>query len=84
MRAAIWGGESEAKLAGLLHDMGKYTVNFQKRLDGKMRGVNHWSQGAYWAGKLKWTPSLGQQTAALRWFIRVMGHQAASANVLAV
>lgn len=50
-RAAIWDGESEARLAGLLHDMGKYAVNFQKRLDGKMRGVNHWSQGAYWAGK---------------------------------
>ena len=50
-RAAIWADGNEAMLAGLLHDMGKYTVNFQKRLDGKMRGVNHWSQGAYWAGK---------------------------------
>lgn len=38
--------------------------------------------GSTWI--VKWTPSLGQQTAALRWFIRVMGHQAASANVLAV
>jgi hypothetical protein len=33
---------------------------------------------------VKWTPPLGQQTAVLRWFIRVMGHQAASAHVLAV
>src|SRR3989344_5372932 len=50
-RAAIWNGENEARLAGLLHDMGKYAVNFQKRLDGKIRGVNHWSQGAYWAAR---------------------------------
>jgi hypothetical protein len=34
--------------------------------------------------QVKWTPPLGQQTAVLRWFIRVMGHQAASAHVLAV
>jgi CRISPR-associated helicase Cas3/CRISPR-associated endonuclease Cas3-HD len=50
-RASFWGGQDEAKLAGLLHDMGKYAANFQKRLEGKMRGVNHWSQGAFWAGK---------------------------------
>lgn len=51
IRASVWKGEDEGRLAGLLHDMGKYAANFQKRLEGKMRGVNHWSQGAYWAGK---------------------------------
>lgn len=50
-RASFWNCEDEARLAGLLHDMGKYAANFQKRLEGKMSGVNHWSQGAYWAGK---------------------------------
>jgi len=50
-KAALWGFQDEAMLAGLLHDLGKYSDNFQKRLDGRMSGVNHWSQGAYWAWK---------------------------------
>jgi len=45
-KAALWGSQDEATLAGLLHDLGKYSNNFQKRLDGKMSGINHWSQGA--------------------------------------
>src|SRR6266545_3489816 len=37
---------SEAALAGLLHDLGKYGDRFQARLQGKDSGLDHWSQGA--------------------------------------
>lgn len=50
-RALCWGHSNEARLAGLLHDMGKYASNFQKRLEGKATGVDHWSVGAFWAAK---------------------------------
>lgn len=36
----------EARLAGLLHDLGKYGDRFQLRLQGKESGLDHWSQGA--------------------------------------
>ncbi|MHB1513502.1 MAG: CRISPR-associated helicase Cas3' [Acidiferrobacter sp.] len=36
----------EARLAGLLHDVGKYGGRFQARLQGKDSGLDHWSQGA--------------------------------------
>uniref|UniRef100_E6PG15 Metal dependent phosphohydrolase n=1 Tax=mine drainage metagenome TaxID=410659 RepID=E6PG15_9ZZZZ len=36
----------EARLAGLLHDLGKYGDRFQRRLHGKDKGLDHWSQGA--------------------------------------
>ena len=39
-----WG--SEAKLAGLLHDLGKYGDLFQARLRGEESGLDHWSTGA--------------------------------------
>lgn len=48
---AGWQGEEEAKLAGLLHDLGKYGDRFQKRLNGVGSGLDHWSQGAYLAIK---------------------------------
>lgn len=41
------GMEQEAKLAGLLHDLGKYGDLFQRRLRGEVRGVDHWSAGAW-------------------------------------
>ncbi|MGZ8945531.1 MAG: CRISPR-associated helicase Cas3' [Methylococcaceae bacterium] len=46
-----WKGEEEAKLAGLLHDLGKYGDRFQNRLNGVGSGLDHWSQGAYLAIK---------------------------------
>lgn len=39
----------EARLAGLLHDLGKYGDRFQKRLLGEDQGLDHWSQGAWLA-----------------------------------
>lgn len=43
--ASTWA--DEAKLAGLFHDLGKYADRFQKRLEGKDSGLDHWSQGAW-------------------------------------
>ena len=41
------GLDDEAELAGLLHDLGKYSKRFQDRLhDNSIHGVNHWSVGA--------------------------------------
>lgn len=42
---------SEARLAGMLHDLGKYADRFQNRLHGKDAGLDHWSQGAWVALK---------------------------------
>ncbi|HUX31494.1 MAG TPA: CRISPR-associated endonuclease Cas3'' [Thiobacillus sp.] len=38
---------NEAKLAGLLHDLGKFGDLFQARLRGKESGLDHWSAGAW-------------------------------------
>jgi len=36
----------EAELAGLMHDLGKYSERFQARLrDPAVRGINHWAAG---------------------------------------
>ncbi len=40
-------GHSEGKLAGLLHDLGKYSDLFQRRLEGKESGLDHWTAGAW-------------------------------------
>jgi CRISPR-associated helicase Cas3/CRISPR-associated endonuclease Cas3-HD len=42
---AAWS--SEATLAGLLHDLGKYGALFQARLHGHASGLDHWSAGAW-------------------------------------
>ncbi len=45
--AAPFGADEEARIAGLLHDLGKYAVRFQKRLDdSSIHGINHWAAGA--------------------------------------
>ena len=45
--AAPFGAHEEARLAGLLHDLGKYGDLFQRRLKGQERGIDHWSAGAW-------------------------------------
>ena len=37
---------TEASVAGLLHDLGKYADKFQARLRGETSGLDHWSAGA--------------------------------------
>lgn len=45
--AAPFGAAEEARLAGLLHDLGKYARRFQQRLrDPRIHGINHWAAGA--------------------------------------
>ncbi len=51
--AAAFDASGEAKIAGLLHDIGKYGTLFQRRLEGKEHGIDHWSLGA-WAALMKY------------------------------
>lgn len=44
--AAAFNCAEYGKVAGLLHDLGKYTVEFQKRLEGKHPRVDHATWGA--------------------------------------
>lgn len=44
--ATPFGAGQEARLAGLLHDLGKYSDRFVRRLEGTERGLDHWSIGA--------------------------------------
>ena len=44
--AGTFGGEAQAELAALAHDIGKYTWAFQKRLYGDPARVDHSTAGA--------------------------------------
>lgn len=45
-RAHVFGGADWAHLAGLLHDLGKYSVAFQNRLNGSDQRADHSTAGA--------------------------------------
>lgn len=45
--AANFGAAEEARFAGLLHDLGKYSERFTRRLEGLEKGLDHWSAGAW-------------------------------------
>ncbi|AGL03423.1 CRISPR-associated helicase/endonuclease Cas3 [Desulfoscipio gibsoniae] len=49
--AKPWGAEKISYLAGLMHDMGKYSVQFQERLKGRIIKVDHSTAGAVEAEK---------------------------------
>ncbi len=44
--AVVFDAQQEAEIAGLWHDLGKYSELFIKRLSGKESGLDHWSAGA--------------------------------------
>ncbi len=44
--AESFGAKQEAIIAGLWHDLGKYSELFAKRLRGQASGLDHWSPGA--------------------------------------
>lgn len=44
-----FGAGELASLAGQLHDLGKYSLDFQKRLEGLSNRVDHSTAGAVWA-----------------------------------
>ena len=46
-QAEFFGEQNKAKLAGELHDIGKYGDLFQRRLQGLEEGLDHWSAGAH-------------------------------------
>ena len=44
--AAAFGAEEQGRLAGLAHDLGKYSAAFQRRLQGSAEHVDHSTAGA--------------------------------------
>lgn len=70
--ARFFRAETLSELAGLMHDLGKYTMGFQKRLEGGPR-VDHATAGAQVALQ-KWG-NLGKLVAYV-----VAGHHAGLAN----
>jgi CRISPR-associated endonuclease/helicase Cas3 len=44
--ATVFGGHELAQVAGRLHDLGKYTEKFQRRLQGEIPKVDHATWGA--------------------------------------
>lgn len=71
--AQYFNGESFAELAGQLHDLGKYSIEFQMRLKGSNKRVDHASAGAITAQE-KWG-ILGKILAFC-----IAGHHAGLAN----
>jgi CRISPR-associated endonuclease/helicase Cas3 len=67
-KAAEWG-----RAAGLLHDLGKYSLAFQRRLSGESAKVDHATAGAVEAGRR------GGKNAAPIQFV-VAGHHAGLAD----
>lgn len=68
--AAAFKAEEQARAAGLFHDLGKYSPQFQRRLqDWREPGRDHWTLGA-WA-------LLGQKKAsAIMPALAILGHHA--------
>jgi len=48
-RGRRFGAEALAELAGRLHDLGKYSPDFQARLRGSGKSADHSTAGAVWA-----------------------------------
>ena len=70
--ASAFNAQDQAQIAGLLHDLGKYTQEFQARLEGGAR-VDHSTWGAKKA--LELYPQIGQLLA-----YTIAGHHAGLAN----
>jgi len=72
-RAARFGAGEWGNVAGLLHDLGKYSAEFQARLEGRSARVDHSTAGALEAGERF-------QTLARPLQFIVAGHHAGLAN----
>ncbi|ERJ18000.1 CRISPR-associated helicase Cas3 family protein [Salinisphaera shabanensis E1L3A] len=73
-RAARFGWENAGRAAGLLHDLGKYSPAFQRRLSGSGERVDHSTAGALEA-KTRFPDGLGHLLA-----YAIAGHHAGLAN----
>ncbi len=73
-RAAPFGGQQLAQIAGLLHDIGKYTDEFQRRINGDLIRVDHSTRGAMLAVE-RYGPVVGRLLA-----YGIAGHHAGLAN----
>lgn len=72
-RADVFGAASLAEAAGLLHDLGKYTTDFQRRIAGDGVRVDHSTRGAMVA--VERYGNVGQLLA-----YAIAGHHAGLAN----
>ncbi|MCH9692856.1 MAG: CRISPR-associated helicase Cas3' [Gammaproteobacteria bacterium] len=72
-KATFFGAEDLANVAGLLHDLGKYTEEFQQRLEGRPVRVDHATHGAMMA--VERYSKLGHLLA-----YAIAGHHAGLAN----
>jgi len=72
--AYAFGGHRIAEVGGLLHDLGKYTREFQLRLQGKFPRMDHATWGARIALQ-RYDPLIGQLLA-----YGIAGHHAGLAN----
>lgn len=63
--AEVFGAGQQAFLAGMLHDLGKYSEQFQQRLQGARVSLDHWSIGAVacarWSKRFGMAPALAIQ-----------------------
>jgi CRISPR-associated endonuclease/helicase Cas3 len=73
-RGAKFGASNAASLAGLLHDLGKYSLVFQRRLEGAGDRVDHSTAGAREARRLAMKPD----DQIIAWVIAhaIAGHHA--------
>jgi CRISPR-associated endonuclease/helicase Cas3 len=71
--AKMFAAHDMAKVAGLLHDLGKYSKSFQARLDGSKTPADHSTAGAQLAGQKY--PQIGKLLA-----FAIAGHHAGLAN----
>ncbi len=69
--AEPFGSRDEAYFAGVLHDIGKYTREFQKRLHGGKQRVDHSTAGAVVANSLRNMPAA----------FAIMGHHGGIPNM---
>ena len=65
-RAAKFGAGEWGYVAGLLHDLGKYSAEFQARLEGRSGRVDHSTAGAIEAGK-RWQDARPTASVCGRW-----------------
>ena len=65
--ASAFGASVEARLAGMLHDIGKYGILFRRRLEGTESGIDHWTAGA-------WIALMNYRQAGIASALAIQGH----------